>query len=486
MRDEMATFAVAAAPRGAAAADGSAALSIAPEHRASLVSVLVRVLFGRLVQRSSRSGRDSPASRRAAILGYLSGLLPAELGTVVYLAMRPLVLACVASLPPEAAGLSLLRGEEPAAVLALVRRPASSAECAALVATMAAALPLPPHEAAVAAGSSEGGAAALRGLLSGSRAVGVLTLMHDLVRQMGRALVPHLHVLLATVVLLLQETQVQAQAATADGGRLGSRTAEVRGLALLRLHDIMAAHADSYDFAAWLPLVRGALAAALPALPGAMAHAAKPSALLSLLALWAAKPPLRYFLHGIPAAIPAALACLSAGLPGSSEVLRQHSAAVVADPAPGSSGGGASADPARATESTGPSGPVLVAAFAVAASLVGLSSDGSVDDAGVSAEALRHIPFVLQHLAVRLEAATHAPADDALLLRGGPAAAAAPLSAAAPPALRDVFSPSLRVPSLKSGSRAFARLQLALLARVADVLRDPATEAGAVRVLVCT
>jgi len=87
----------------------------------------------------------------------------------------------------------------------------------------------------------------------------------------------------------------------------------------------MAAHHDSYDFSAWLPLVRQALLSALPMLPGAMAHAEQ--------AERAAVPPravgdqagAALFLHGIPCAIPAALACLSAGLPGASKVfLRTH------------------------------------------------------------------------------------------------------------------------------------------------------------------
>lgn len=379
LRDEMATFAVSAAPQGTDV--DASTVSIAKEHRAPLISVVVRVLFGRLLQRSSRSGRDSPASRRAAIMGYLSGLLPAELGVVVYQALRPLLLAFVAGVPDT--GLPLLRGEEPAAVLTLIPRPSSTEECGRLVDAFAASLHPPPSRATV---------NPLLGLLSGSRAVGVLTLLHDLVRQMGRSLVPHLHVVLATVILLLRETQVGSDSESAAAGPLGSRGAEVRGLALLRLQDIMAAHHDSYDFSAWLPLVRQALLSALPMLPGAMAHASKPSALLSLLALWATKPALRYFLHGIPCAIPAALACLSAGLPGASKVFLQHMAA---------SAEGASdievVDPARASESAGPSSPVLAAAFAIAASLVGLGPDGSIDNTCLSTTTLQlHVPVLLQ------------------------------------------------------------------------------------------
>lgn len=44
--------------------------------------------------------------------------------------------------------------------------------------------------------------------------------------------------------------------------------------------------------------------------------------------------------------------------------------------------------------------------------------------------------------------------------------------------LKDVFAPRLRVPSLKAGSRAFARQQLAVLARVAEVLQSSAAPAA--------
>lgn len=45
---------------------------IAKEHRALLIPVVSRLLFGRLTVRESRSSKDSPAARRAAILSFLS------------------------------------------------------------------------------------------------------------------------------------------------------------------------------------------------------------------------------------------------------------------------------------------------------------------------------------------------------------------------------------------------------------------------------
>lgn len=71
------------------AADGA----VAAEHRAGLVPLLARVVYGRLIARAgkSKSARDSPATRRAAILAFVGHLGRAELGQFVYLMLRPFV-----------------------------------------------------------------------------------------------------------------------------------------------------------------------------------------------------------------------------------------------------------------------------------------------------------------------------------------------------------------------------------------------------------
>eukprot|EP00978_Attheya_sp_CCMP212_P026914 scaffold89414_cov49-Attheya_sp.AAC.2 len=66
--------------------------TINSQHRKKLIPVLIRVLFGRLVARGSgtKSSKDSPAARRAAILSFMSSLRESEgeLDSFVYLMVR--------------------------------------------------------------------------------------------------------------------------------------------------------------------------------------------------------------------------------------------------------------------------------------------------------------------------------------------------------------------------------------------------------------
>lgn len=48
------------------------------DHRRGLILVLIRLLYGRLLQRKGRSSKDTPASRRAAILSFFSGCVCAR------------------------------------------------------------------------------------------------------------------------------------------------------------------------------------------------------------------------------------------------------------------------------------------------------------------------------------------------------------------------------------------------------------------------
>ena len=61
-RDEMLKFSV-----------GTGASVIALEHRAGAVSVITRLLYGRLLQRKGHSSKDTPQQRRAAFLSFLAG-----------------------------------------------------------------------------------------------------------------------------------------------------------------------------------------------------------------------------------------------------------------------------------------------------------------------------------------------------------------------------------------------------------------------------
>jgi hypothetical protein len=61
-REEMGKFAV-----------GTGASVILLEHRTGVLSVITRLLYGRLLQRKGNSGKDTPQQRRAAFLSFLAG-----------------------------------------------------------------------------------------------------------------------------------------------------------------------------------------------------------------------------------------------------------------------------------------------------------------------------------------------------------------------------------------------------------------------------
>ena len=74
---------------GAAAEDGELGC-IAPAHRADAVPLLVRLLYGRFVSkaRGSKAAREQNLARRAAILSFLSRLLPGESTHLIHLMLR--------------------------------------------------------------------------------------------------------------------------------------------------------------------------------------------------------------------------------------------------------------------------------------------------------------------------------------------------------------------------------------------------------------
>lgn len=80
-REQMVTFAV---------EDESV---IEPEHRVRLIPVVVRAVYGRMLSRSSgRSAKDSPASRRNAIMAFVARLSSEnEIGHFVYMMVRPFI-----------------------------------------------------------------------------------------------------------------------------------------------------------------------------------------------------------------------------------------------------------------------------------------------------------------------------------------------------------------------------------------------------------
>ena len=79
-------------PTGTAAEEGQLGC-IEPTHRPDVVPLLVRILYGRFVSKSrgSKAAREQNLARRAAILSFLSRLLPKETVHLVHLMLRGIV-----------------------------------------------------------------------------------------------------------------------------------------------------------------------------------------------------------------------------------------------------------------------------------------------------------------------------------------------------------------------------------------------------------
>ncbi|CAM9237943.1 unnamed protein product, partial [Phaeothamnion confervicola] len=304
---------------------------VASEHRARLVPVVTRILFGRLMASSTRGSgggggaggtsggggaKASPAARRAAVLSFLAGLAPLELAEFVFLMLR-------AFLPPDAvaaaavAALTDVAGRQvgflkmvgavskhlghrvlpwiehlTAAVVALV-------ELAALMTREDA----PPPPAAVAVevtagddgddGDEESDAESdddddEEGEKNGSNA-----------EESGE-----------------KSDGTDSVAEEEDGGIAG----DLRTNSLRALMELMEQFSDAFDFSSFAPRLWTALAPALARLPASCVGATRPPALLVLIETMARLPALGPCLApetGADAAgvVPAALGCLSAGLP---------------------------------------------------------------------------------------------------------------------------------------------------------------------------
>ena len=155
-RHEMAMFSI---NRGAGVVEEA--------HRPVLIPTLIRLLYGRLLQRKGRSSKDTPAARRAVVLGFFAGVDTQELAALVQLVLRPFSAAASAETVAEQGGDSVVKVSSPAAVSGMVE-------------------------------------AVRPGMMTVSRATGFLKLLGDMIRILGVHLRPWLHQLLAVVLRMLR------------------------------------------------------------------------------------------------------------------------------------------------------------------------------------------------------------------------------------------------------------------------------------------
>lgn len=469
-----------------------------PEHRPTVVPVLTRIMFSRMLQRPTRRSRDTPSARRAAVLSYLSSLDESETGIILFLCLRPFLFA----------RFSMSKSwmlKDTVNTIAQVRRPTSEEGTKELVdAFVASFAPV------------DGPDSVARKFVTGARAVGFLHLSRNLVKSLGSRLVSHLHLVLAAVLGCLRETRVIKSAKEFndslvpeedDGGltnlsddndthmmtnvesghemaefnddgasygvgeikdefeqddefaaenslvvaasSLTYKARDIRSLSVQRLTDIFSNFSE-YNFMPWLPTLRECLMDAIAMLPLAMTGAAQPSALLQFFVSISSKQELLYVIDALPLAIPAVFACLSAGMPGSAAAFADHTRALgfeemIENQVVSKEESGQNA--------SGPSQTVLSQAFSFLENILGLSEE-DVNAAPIISRIRVHLPFLLRHLCIRLQANTIPSQDKSMLGDDQP----------------------LIVPKLKGGIHAFARRQLNVLDRVSFIVAAAAEE----------
>ncbi|KAL0018407.1 hypothetical protein WJX79_009395 [Trebouxia sp. C0005] len=182
---------------------------IAPQHRAGLIPLLVRLLYPKMRKRSGRlGGKGAPGSARSAILNYLAALDAAELAPLVQLFLQPISTAFQQQKQSEES--------HPAAALP----------------TSESLFPVPWWGYHL--GQHDGSwwlttldAAVLHSMPSRQR-LGVLNAAHDLVKHLGHKLKPFLPEMCALVLVLLQgaslnsnqtKTAVEGDAMSKEGSR---------------------------------------------------------------------------------------------------------------------------------------------------------------------------------------------------------------------------------------------------------------------------
>ncbi|KAL0035339.1 hypothetical protein WJX77_001780 [Trebouxia sp. C0004] len=256
---------------------------IAPQHRAGLIPLLVRLLYPKMRKRSGRlGGKGAPGSARSAILNYLAALDPAELAPLVQLFLQPISKAFQRQ----------DQGEE--------SRPAAALSSSDRL------FPVPwwgPH-----LGQHDGSwwlttldPAVLHSMPSRQR-LGVLNAAHDLVKHLGHKLKPFLPEMCALVLVLLQGASLNSnQARTAVEGEAmskeGSRNIRSSGLRFWAI--VLQRFPQGMDYNQfWGPF----LAAVEPQMErmAVEASSVRAPALLECVAAMAASPSLAPLLAGHP------------------------------------------------------------------------------------------------------------------------------------------------------------------------------------------
>ncbi|KAL6072065.1 U3 snoRNP protein [Balamuthia mandrillaris] len=245
---------------------------IADQHRAKLIPVLIKILYGKLITRRGRSAKNSPAARRATIMAYLAGLEQDELLAFMALITKPFahILSLFCNKAGSGPGTEVA---DEALVKRLVQQGVKSDQLEESVFNAAAEL----------------------NRISISKQTGFLRLLHEVFSKLGARVQPYLSIILSLLLVVIKAAITQDRP-------------EIEKEALRRLGEMLDVY-PSFDFRPFLPFFFSTMNAELEALPNkSIQH---PSPLLRCLFATTCHPELLYILEHQPRAIHQIVSCFA-------------------------------------------------------------------------------------------------------------------------------------------------------------------------------
>ncbi len=254
------------------------------DHRQHLIPLIIRILYGRLTARGigSKSSRDSPAVRRAAILSFLSGLSQNdnEIDYFVYMMVRSFI--------PPPINMQLVD---------------CGYHCQSHITAMI--QQATPED-----------------LLGNpiKRQEGFLNLMCDVIKKLGYGIANFITTFLNLTLSIIENVE-QIRKENRNSLITGNfecseqfvlkQSGKVRTLSLLRIAELMEKFASSYDFNSFQSRLWLSLQTGLVTLPSNILNAEKPPSLLVLLVAMSSHPHLINLLVGEENAVRAVFSCIS-------------------------------------------------------------------------------------------------------------------------------------------------------------------------------
>ena len=243
---------------------------VIPAHRAGLLPVVIRLLFSKMQQRKGKkTSKDkfSLSAKRAAVLSFLSGLDAHELAPFFEIMFRPFPMIDIhttfSNLSSEAISDQIF-----------ALSPVVGQVC----------------------------------LESGSRAMGFVNMLTNVVKQLGTRAMVYLPAMLTTLLALLHFTDQEVVEEEHSSSKV---VRELRTECLRRLAEILGMY-TSFDFSILYPVFQLILNSFADRLPGSVVGATHPSAFLLLIKAFSHSQ--IHVLEAVPLLLPQTIRCLSSGI----------------------------------------------------------------------------------------------------------------------------------------------------------------------------